>query len=424
MTFYGYTPYKHQLAVHRAMDGYFRSGRMFVVKSKRQVGKTTMAENIILQCAIENNGTLSALVEPTLDQCRRVYKEIVRAIEETPVLLRKNDSLLEIELSNGSQVLFKSAEQRDNLRGFTITGILVVDECAFIQDEIFDILMPSTDVHAAPILLISTPKLRQGAFYRYYMAGLDKSNEGIVSIDFNDYDTSFLLPPHRLQQYKTMMPKAQFTTEYLGEFLDSDSIIFSNLRECVGQPSKDFRKAYIGIDWGSGAGGDYTSVCAFSDAGQMLMIDYFNDKPTFEQVQYICAILRPFAGKVSTIQAESNSIGTPMIALLRDELRRTPGLASLSGRVIPFVTTNAEKVRIVNQLQVALEQKAITLLDDNGLLTQLSTYEATYNPKTNNVSYNAPAGMHDDNCISTMIAYDAMLQAGRRGDYHISFGRK
>ena len=103
MTFYGYTPYEHQLAVHRAMDGYFRSGRMFVVKSKRQVGKTTMAENIILQCAIENNGTLSALVEPTLDQCRRVYKEIVRAIEETPVLLRKNDSLLEIELSNGSQ---------------------------------------------------------------------------------------------------------------------------------------------------------------------------------------------------------------------------------------------------------------------------------------------------------------------------------
>ena len=112
-----------------------------------------------------------------------------------------------------------------------------------------------------------------------------------------------------------------------------------------------------------------------------------------------------------------------MIALLRDELRRTPGLASLSGRVIPFVTTNAEKVRIVNQLQVALEQNAITLLDDNGLLTQLSAYEATYNPKTNNVSYNAPAGMHDDNCISTMIAYDAMLQAGRRGDYNISFGR-
>ena len=138
MTFYGYTPYEHQWAVHKAMAGYYKSGRMFVVKSKRQVGKTTMAENILLECAIKHPSTLSVLVEPTLDQCRRVYKEMVRAIEETPVLRRKNDSLLEIELDTGSQILFKSAEQRDNLRGFTITGILVVDECAFIQDEIFD----------------------------------------------------------------------------------------------------------------------------------------------------------------------------------------------------------------------------------------------------------------------------------------------
>lgn len=421
MTFYGYTPYEHQWAVHKAMAGYYKSGRMFVVKSKRQVGKTTMAENILLECAIKHPSTLSVLVEPTLDQCRRVYKEMVRAIEDTPILRRKNDSLLEIELDTGSQILFKSAEQRDNLRGFTITGILVVDECAFIQDEIFDILMPTTDVHGAPILLISTPKLKQGAFYRYYMAGLDKNNKGIVSIDFNDYDTSFLLPPHRLEQYRTMMPKAQFTTEYLGEFLDSDSILFTNLSECIAPPPERFERAYVGIDWGSGAGGDYTSVAIFSEGGKMLQIDYFNDKPTFEQVKYICKVLQPYGTKINSIQAESNSIGTPMIALLRDELRHTAGLSGLVGRVLPFVTTAAEKVRLVNQLQVGLEQKAITLLGDRGLISQLSAYEATYNPKTNNVSYNAPAGMHDDNCISTMLAYDAFLQAGRRGSYTLGF---
>lgn len=419
MTFYGYTPYEHQRAVHTAMRGYFGSGRMYVVKSKRQVGKTTMAENILLECAINHKNTLSALIEPTLDQCRRVYKEMVRAIEETPILLRKNDSLLEIELRTGSIILFKSAEQRDNLRGFTITGVLVVDECAFIPDEIFDILMPTTDVHKAPILLISTPKLKQGAYYRYYMAGLDPKHQTITSIDFNDFDTSFLLPPERLELYRTMMPRAQFQTEYLGEFLDSDAILFTNLRECVGAPSQDYTKLYVGIDWGSGSGGDYTSVCAFNDKGQMQFIEYFNDKPTFEQVQYICAILNRYASKIASIQPESNSIGTPMIALLRDALRNG-GLASLERCILPFATTNTEKVRLVNQMQVALEQRRVTLLDDRGLLTQLSAYEATYNPKTNNVSYNAPAGMHDDNCISAMLAYDAYLQSGKRGQYHIS----
>ncbi len=405
------------------MKDAFHSGRIFVVKSKRQVGKTTMAENILLKVAIEHNRTLSCLVEPTLDQARRVYKEMVKAIDETPVIKRKNDSLLELELINGSTIIFKSAEQRDNLRGFTVTGILVVDECAFIQDDIFDILQPTTDVHSAPILLISTPKLKQGFFYRYYSAGLSGDNPNIVSIDFNQYDTSFLLPKDKLEQYRTMMPKAQFTTEYLGNFLDSDSILFSNINECVSTPTQGWNELYVGIDWGSGAGGDYTSVCGFNERREMVFIDYFNDKSTFEQARYIADLLALNGGKVKNVLAESNSIGTPMIALLKDELDKR-NKRDISHLVTPFVTTNSEKVRLVNQLQVALEQKAVTLLDDRGLLVQLSAYEATYNPKTNNVSYNAPQGLHDDNCISTMLALDALEGGRRTGVYTLGFRRR
>jgi len=421
MTFHGYDPFPHQRAVHDAMAGAYRSGKIFVVKAKRQVGKTTMAENILLQVAIEHNGTLSCLVEPTLDQARRVYKEIVKAIEHAPVIKRKNDSLLELEFLNGSQIIFKSAEQRDNLRGFTVTGILIIDECAFIQDDIYDILQPATDVHAAPILLISTPKLKQGFYYRYYTAGASGTSPNIVSIDFNQYDTSYLLPPDKLEQYRTMMPRAQFTTEYLGEFLDSDAILFTNIRECVAEPAIVQDGLYVGIDWGTGAGGDYTSVCAFNADRQMAFIDYFNDKSTFEQARYIADLLALNAGRVKSVLAESNSIGTPMIALLKDELDKR-GQRNVSRLVNPFVTTNAEKVRLVNQLQVALEQKNITLVDDPGLLTQLAAYEATYNPKTNVVTYNAPQGLHDDNCISTMLALDALESSKRTGVYTISFG--
>ena len=421
MTFVGYTPYPHQRAVHNAMKDAFHSGRIFVVKSKRQVGKTTMAENILLKVAIEHNRTLSCLVEPTLDQARRVYKEIVKAIEHTPVIKRKNDSLLELEFINGSSIIFKSAEQRDNLRGFTVTGILIVDECAFIQDDIFDILLPTTDVHGAPILLISTPKLKQGFFYRYYSAGMEGTNPNIVAVDFNDFDTSHLLSREKLEQYRTMMPKAQFTTEYLGEFLDSDSVLFTNLRDCVAEPATT-GELFVGIDWGSGTGGDYTSVTAFNNERKMVFIDYFNDKSTFEQARYIADLFALYGQRIRSVQAESNSIGTPMIALLKDELEKR-GKRDISRIVMPFVTTNQEKVRLVNQLQVALEQKTITLIDDRGLLTQLAAYEATYNPKTNNVSYNAPPGLHDDNCISTMLALDALESTARTGNYTLGFKR-
>lgn len=419
MTFTGYTPYPHQRAVHAAMKDAYRSGRIYVVKAKRQVGKTTMAENALLEMAINHTGTLSLLIEPTLDQARRVYKEIVKAVEETPALKRKNDSLLELEFINGSSILFKSAEQRDNLRGFTVTGLLVVDECAFIPDEILDILLPTTDVHRAPILLISTPKLKQGFFWRYWSAGLSGTNPDIVSIDFNDYDTSFLLSQDRLEQYRKMMPKAQFTSEYLGEFLDTDAILFTNISECIA-PAGDGPDLYYGIDWGSGAGGDYTSVAAFDSQRHMARIIYFNDKGTFEQASFIADILAQDRGKVRSVQAESNSIGAPMIDLLKSELDKR-GMRDVSNRIQPFVTTNAEKVRLVKQLQVALEQRTVTLIGDPGLVSQLTAYEATYNPRTNNVSYNAPAGLHDDNCISTMLALDALESAGRTGTYSISF---
>lgn len=411
-------PYPHQAAVLDAMADAFRSGRVFVVKAKRQVGKTTLAEYALLRIALEHRGTLSCVVEPTFDQARRVYKELSKAVPEG-VLTRKNDTNLEIEFGNGSSIIFKSAEQRDNLRGFTITGLLVVDECAFIQDDIFDILLPVTDVHKAPILLISTPKLKQGFFFRYYSAGME-GRANITSIDFNNYDTSYLLSPEKLEQYRTMMPRAQFTTEYLGEFLESDSVLFTNIAECVG-PAGDGGELYVGIDWGSGAGGDYTSVAAFDEKGRMVFIDYFNDKSTFEQARYIADLLQLRRQSLRRIEAESNSIGTAMIALLKDELDKR-GLRDVSRLVEPFTTTANEKARLVNQLQVALEQKQVTLLDDRGLLSQLAAYEATYNPRTNNISYNAPLGLHDDNCISTMLALDAKTQSGRRGNYTISFG--
>lgn len=413
-------PYPHQLSVLEAMGDPYRSGRIFVVKSKRQVGKTTLSIYALLKIALTHGGTLSVVVEPTFDQARRVYKQIIKSVPGDMVITRKNDTNLEIEFGNGSSILFKSAEQRDNLRGFTITGLLVVDECAFIQDDIFDILLPTTDVHRAPILLISTPKLKQGFFFRYYSAGLQGQTD-ITSIDFNDFDTSFLLSNEKLEQYRTMMPKAQFTTEYLGEFLDTDSVLFSNISECIG-PAGDGAELYVGIDWGSGAGGDYTSICAFDERARMVFIDYFNDKSTFEQARYIADILALRSQQVRSILAESNSIGTPMIALLKDELDKR-GQRAVSRLVTPFSTTNAEKVRLVNQLQVALEQKTVTLLDDRGLLSQLAAYEATYNPKTNNVSYNAPPGLHDDNCISTMLAYDAKARTQRVGQYTIGFNR-
>ena len=87
-------------------------------------------------------------------------------------------------------------------------------------------------------------------------------------------------------------------------------------------------------------------------------------------------------------------------------------------RIIRFLTTNKSKADIVNKLQAALENEKIGLLKDDKLLNELRLYEASYNPKTGNVSYNAPSGFNDDTCISLMLAYDALNT--NKGTYNIA----
>ena len=171
-TFVGYSPLEHQRAVHRALSNSYRSGKIYVIKARRQVGKSIMVEQELLRFAITYSGTTSACVCPTLSQARKMFQDIIYCIIDSGVVRKKNETLLEIDLINGSKIFFKSAEQKDSLRGYTISGLLCVDECSFIDDEVFyGLLLAWTNVHRAPILLTSTPKFKQGFYWNYWNIG-------------------------------------------------------------------------------------------------------------------------------------------------------------------------------------------------------------------------------------------------------------
>ena len=97
--------------------------------------------------------------------------------------------------------------------------------------------------------------------------------------------------------------------------------------------------------------------------------------------------------------------------------------SQLRGKVQGFNTTNKSKNDLVAQLQVAFEQRQIEILDDERQLLELGSYSAEYNPKTHTITYNAPNGLHDDICISLMLAWDAYHKRTLRGAYSIGFAR-
>lgn len=413
MTYRGFHPYPWQRAVINLAIGDDARGKVICCKSRRQCGKSIMMENLLLWYACNKQNSVSALVSPTLPQARKVFKDIVNAVEKTGVIKKKNETLLEITLINGSQIFMRSAEQRDALRGYTVTGILCIDEAVFMTDDILERVLPWVQVHKAPILMVSSPRFKTGFFWRYYSMATDDAN--ISRVDWNNWDTSNLLTKEQLEMYKRMLPKAQFTSEYMGEFLDDEGIVFSYVNQRLGNPSWDFKNLWIGIDWAKGSGGDYTCLAAFNEKGQMVFIKYFNNLGANEQIEEIVKYLKPWVPKIRKIRAETNGLGAPMVEALK---ARDTNI----GRFIEgFNTTNAEKIKLVNALQLALEQGDIQLLDDEKLKFELNCYQAEFNPKTNTLTYNAPQGCHDDTCMATMFAWSAYKDSNKTGTYTFSF---
>lgn len=397
------------------------TGRVCVTKAPRQRGKTYLTEGVLLHYAINYAKSTNAMISPTLAQSRKVFKEIVNGIFSSGIIAKKNETLLEIELINGSTIFFKSSEMGDGLRGFHIDGILILDEAAYLTDDILELILPWRQVSNAPMLLVSSPKIRQGAFYSYWVQGIE-DGVNVKSIDWCDWDTSCMITEEMIKQYKKVMTANQFKSEILGEWLDDDGMVFTNITSNVMDYEVTASTYYYGgIDFGAGNTGDYTSLTIFNEKGEMVFIDYFNDLGTFQQVDRLISDLTPFLPKMKKIYGENNSIGSPFIDLII-KTAREQRLTQLTNTLERWTTSNSSKQKLVTQFCAGLEHGEVKLLNDRVLINQLSSYEATYNVKTQTITYNGAYGTHDDSVMSTMIAWYALKNGQSTGIYSIGKG--
>lgn len=409
----GYTPAQHQLDVHNFLADGPGSAKIAVVKAQRQCGKSLMCENQLLYYALNFQRTKNAMVSPTLSQSRKVFKDIVDAIGGSGIIQKKNESLLEISFINGSSIFFKSAEQKDSLRGYTITGILVLDEAVFLGDDILELCLPWVAVHKAPILIVSTPKFRQGFFYRYFVRGSAKGR--IRSFDWQKYDLSRFLNDEQKQELRQLMTKNQYITEVEGEFLDDNCSVFEGFMNCVLQDSVPYRKLYVGIDFSNQTGNDNTVISALNENGQQCFLYYFNNKSTSEQLDFICNFLDEHRNNISCVVPELNSLGTP----LTDMIKQRCGWANIQ----PHITSNNSKNDIISNLQMAFQKQEIGIMNDDEQLRELQFYAMEFLPKSNKVTYNAPQGMKDDICIALALSWKAYKYGSTSGYYNISFNK-
>lgn len=400
-----YNPYPHQLAVHDAITKHLDEHpagdslrqHIFAVNAMRQVGKTTLVGNELLRFGFEIPNGESIYISPTFELAKKMLSDFSKAIGGTALCNSINKTDRQVLLSDGHLLRFLSAEQGDSIRGLNVSGVLVLDEFAYMRREfVEEVVAPFTDFHKAPTITISTPRTKRGLHYEYQCLG-KIAGSGITSIDWANFDLSYLHSPEFMAQKQSILPERTFKTDYLGLFLDSESAVFGDLKPVL--LPKGVRppalRLYWGIDWATGASKDRTVLTAFNELDQQVFVREWSTEPPMQQVREIADIIMANKAKTDRVTAEKNSMGAVYIDALRARLEDIP--------IIEFTTTNESKRRIVDNMVVAIEQKTTRLLNNETQTAEFEYFEAN-TLKSGVVQYAAPASLHDDYVMAVCLA--------------------
>lgn len=387
----------YQQEVYDWLDDPFESGKIAVIKSVRQSGKTFLLQIELLKMVFSHRCT-SIIFEPTVPLARKVYKSISKALEGTNLIKSANAQLLEIEFVNGSEILFKSTEQLN--RGLVCTGLLILDELAYLDDDAVYSILPLRNAHNSPLICASSPFTMDGYYYEMYLQGLG-DNPNIKTFDWSkNPEIERFLTKEQKELYRQTMSKAKFTTEVLGEFLTSDGLLFQHLQECIKDVSlKEGDILYCGIDFGAGSDDDYTVLSVFNNQGEMVKMYRTNHLSPMQQVDWLCGLLEELnqGHTIKSILCEQNSIGQVYIDAMK---RKLPKGVTLTN----WVTSNKSKQDLVTTFQISLENEMVSVLDSPILLNELKKYQAEINTKTKTITYNGYK-CNDDTVMATMLAY-------------------
>ena len=397
--------YKWQADVFVGLQKNFKDS-IHVIKSKRQVGKSILAEIISMYYGLSNQRFRVYIIEPSFNQADKILNELHSICKGKPFYSKTNWIKRQIQLKNGSEIrLFSEQQGIAALQGYTCE-MLIIDECAYLKDDTIDAILPYVNATKGAILMFSTPKAKAGQFYNYFCMGQSAEKNNVYAYDWVQYNTSELLSPEKLELYRKTVDPLKFKTYYLGEFLENESNFFGNYDKCIIYHKPLFvpeLNYWFGIDWGSGVGGDWTAISVLTKnlVGKAQLVDvvYFNDKDPNQTIEEIVKLASKY--KPKNITVELNSIGNVYFGLLRNALKNTQ--IPLNG----FTTTNESKDKIISKLQVALQNETIELWADPELLVELSVYEMTFS-KTGKRVMNAKSGYHDDLLMSLAIAYNSI----------------
>lgn len=192
-----------------------------LLNCSRQAGKSTIASLLGLHCAVYEPGSLVLILSPSERQSKELFRKCLVAYRSLgrPVP-SEAENRLSLELENGSRVVSLPGTA-GTIRGFSNVAMLIIDEAAQVEDDIYLTVLPMLAVSGGRLIAMSTPFGRRGWFYDAWQSdGWEKIHVPADQVAH--------IRPEFLAEARASMGSWWFRQEYDCEFMDAATAVFGS----------------------------------------------------------------------------------------------------------------------------------------------------------------------------------------------------
>ena len=188
--------------------------RFKLLCSGRRFGKTYLCISRLVAWAIEKPGTLNWYVTQNYKSAKQIAWRQLKLMVPPEMFVKKNESELSVELTNGSVIALKGADNADSLRGVSLSS-LIVDEAAYVKQEAWEmVLRPALSDQGGPAWFITTPA-GLNWFHDLWEQAADQpdwSTHSYTTIEGGN------VPAEEIEAAKRTLDERTFRQEYLASF--------------------------------------------------------------------------------------------------------------------------------------------------------------------------------------------------------------
>jgi hypothetical protein len=187
----------------------------------RQSGKSTMTAIVTLHRALYHPGSLILCLAPALRQSQELFGKVLGFYRDLgrPVS-PQGERKLSLELENGSRIVTLPGSEK-TIRGFSGTSLLVLDEAARVEDELYFAVRPMLAVSDGALMMLSTPYGKRGVFYEEWTAGHGWERYEVPANQCPRISEEFL------EEERAVLPSWVYRQEYECSFEETEDQVFT-----------------------------------------------------------------------------------------------------------------------------------------------------------------------------------------------------